>query len=324
MSKTPISLALDRYDRHFPFFDGTLTVPPDLNLNVLQAGETTALRDGGHRHKRMLQDGEFDAAEVSFSSYIMAKARGLPFTAIPAFPRRLFSQTQMYVGAASDITEPRALAGKRVGLQSFQTTLAVLAKGDLAFEHGIDLKSIHWVVRANETIAFEPDGEWKIDYVAADADLGALLADGTIDALFFSRVPTTLETGTVRRLFPDPKAACADFYGRNGFFPIMHVIALKDEVAAANPELPRMLLDLYQQAKMLVASYMDDPGWSQMPWARLAREEQTRLMSGDLWPVGFAANRANIERFIGYSHDQGLIDRRLSPDALFHASVLDT
>ncbi|MDA0653636.1 MAG: ABC transporter substrate-binding protein [Proteobacteria bacterium] len=324
MSQTPISLALDRYDRHFPFFDGTLTVPPDLNLNVFQAGETTALRDGGHRHKRMLQDGEFDAAEVSFSSYVMAKARGLPFTAIPAFPRRLFSQTQMYVGAASDITEPQALAGKRVGLQSFQTTLAVLAKGDLAFEYGIDLKSIHWVVRANETIAFEPSSEWKIDYVAADADLGALLADGAIDALFFSRVPTTLETGAVRRLFPDPKAACADFYGRNGYFPIMHVIALKDEIAAANPGLPRALLDLYQQAKKLVASYMDDPGWSQMPWARLAREEQNRLMSGDLWPVGFAANRANIERFIGYSHDQGLIDRRLSPDALFHASVLET
>jgi 4,5-dihydroxyphthalate decarboxylase len=324
MSPIPLSLALDRYDRHFPFFDGTLSVPATLSLSVFQAGEMTALRNGGHRHKRMLQDGEFDAAEVSFSSFIMAKARGLPFTAIPAFPRRLFSQTQMYVPYSSDITEPRSLAGKRVGLQSFQTTLAVLAKGDLAFEYGVDLKSIHWVVRAGETIAFEPGEEWKIDYVAADADLGALLADGTIDALFFSRVPSNLETGAVRRLFPDPKAACADFYGRNGFFPIMHVIALKDEVIAANPELPRTLLDLYQQAKALVATYMDDPGWSHLPWARMAREEQNGLLKGDLWPVGYAANRANVERFIGYSHDQGLIDRQLAPEALFHGSVLDS
>jgi len=324
MAPIPISLALDRYDRHFPFFDGTLSVPSDLTLRVLQAGETTALRDGGHRHKRMLRDGEFDAAEVSFSSYVMAKARGLPFTAIPAFPRRLFSQTQMYIAAASDISDPTALAGRRVGLQSFQTTLAVLAKGDLAFEYGIDLKSIHWVVRAGETIAFEPGAGWKIDYVAADADLGALLAGGAIDALFFSRVPSNLESGAVRRLFPDPKAACADFYGRNGFFPIMHVIALKDGIAAANPGLPRALLDLYRQAKALAASYMDDPGWSQLPWARLAREEQNNLLKGDLWPVGFAANRANVERFIGYSHDQGLIDRQLSPDALFHDSVLDS
>jgi 4,5-dihydroxyphthalate decarboxylase len=160
--------------------------------------------------------------------------------------------------------------------------------------------------------------------VAGDADLGALLADGTIDALFFSRVPTNLETGAVRRLFPDPKAACAEFYGRNGFFPIMHVIALKDDVIAANPGLPRALLDLYRQAKVLVETYMDDPGWSQLPWARLAREEQNNLLKGDLWPVGFAANRANVERFIGYSHDQGLIDRHLASAALFHDSVVDS
>ena len=324
MTQTSLSLALDRYDRHFPFFDGTLTVPSELDLRVFQAGETIVLRDGGHRHERMLRDGEFDAAEVSFSSYIMAKARRLPFTAIPAFPRRLFSQTQMYVRTASDITDPRALAGKRVGLQSFQTTLAVLAKGDLAFEYGVDLKSIHWVVRTAETIAFEPGEGWNIDYVATDADLGALLANGAIDALFYSRVPTNLEADAVRRLFPDPKAACAGFYGRNGFFPIMHVIALKDEIVAANPALPRTLLDLYQQAKALVATYMDDPGWSQLPWARMAREEQNNLLKGDLWPVGFAANRGNVERFIGYSHDQDLIDRPLAPEALFHDSVLDT
>jgi len=272
----------------------------------------------------MLQDGAFDAAEVSFSSYVMAKARGLPFTAIPAFPRRLFSQTQMYVAAASDMSEPAALAGRRVGLQSFQTTLAVLAKGDLAYEYGVDLKSIRWVVRANETIPFEPGEGWTVEYVAADADLGALLADGAMDALFFSRVPTNIETGAVRRLFPDPKAACAAFYGRNGFFPIMHVIALKEDLAAANPEVPPILLDLYRQAKALAATYMDDPGWSQMPWAQLGREEQNGLLKGDLWPVGFAANRANVERFIGYSHNQGLIDRRLEPDDLFHPSVLDS
>jgi 4,5-dihydroxyphthalate decarboxylase len=324
MADTHISLALDRYDRHFPFFDGTLQLPTGLTLSVFQAGETSAQRDGAHRHKRMLQDGEFDAAEVSFSSFVMAKARGLPFTAIPAFPRRLFSQTQMYVPTASDITEPQELLGKRIGLQSFQTTLAVLAKGDLAHEYGVDLKSIRWVVRANETIAFEPGKGWQIEYVAGDADLGALLAEGDIDALFFSRVPSSLEDGRARRLFRDPRAACAAFFKTNGFFPIMHVIAIKDAVIAANPDVPVHLLDLYGQAKNLVSTYMDDPGWSQLPWARLAREEQNSLIKGDLWPVGFAANRANIERFIGYSFAQGLIDRQLAPEDLFDPSVCDS
>ncbi len=322
--KTDISFAIDRYDRHFPFFDGTLDIPSSFNLTVFQAGETSAQRDGAHRHKRMLQDGEFDAAEVSFSSFIMAKARGLPFTAIPAFPRRLFSQTQMYVATESSITEPGALAGKRIGLQSFQTTLAVLAKGDLAHEYGVDLKSVTWVTRANETVAFEPKPGWNIEYVAADADLGVMLADGDIDALFFSRAPSTLETGAARRLFPDPKAACAEFFGRNRFFPIMHVIALKDEVIAAHTDLPQQLLDLYGQAKSIAETYMDDPGWSQLSWARMAREEQAKLIGADAWPAGLAANHANIERFIGYSFAQELIDRRLDPEELFHNSVLQS
>ena len=123
-----------------------------------------------------------------------------------------------------------------------------------------------------------PNPAGNIDYVAADADLGVMLAEGDIDALFFSRAPSTLETGAARRLFPDPKAACAEFFGRNKFFPIMHVIALKDEVIAANPELPQQMLDLYGQAKSIAATYMDDPGWSQLSWARMAREEQAKLL----------------------------------------------
>lgn len=95
-----ISVALDRYDRHMPFFDGTVALPAGLKeLNVLQVGQHGALRDGSDRHERMLRDGEFDAAETSLASYIVARSRGLPFTAIPVFPRRLFSQGQIFVHA---------------------------------------------------------------------------------------------------------------------------------------------------------------------------------------------------------------------------------
>lgn len=318
------TLALDRYDRHFPFFDGTLNMSAGIDLTVLQAGETNPERDGAHRHKRMLGGNEFDAAEVSFSSYLMATARGMDFTAIPAFPRRLFSQTQMYVRTESDIEHPSQLAGKKIGLQSFQTTLAVLAKGDLSHEYGVDLRGVHWVARANETVAFDPPEGWTIESVAADADLGVMLAEGALDALFLSRVPGTLGDGGVRRLFRDPRAACAEFYGRNGFFPIMHVIAIANDAVGRNPDLPRILLDLYEQANALSAQYMDDPGWSRQPWARLAREEQEAALTGDLWPTGVAANAANIERFAGYSHDQGLTDRVLTAADLFHSSVLDS
>lgn len=96
----------------------------------------------------MLKGLEFDAAEVSLSSFVMAKARGLQVSGIPVFPRRLFNQTQIYVHEKTGLRDPSQPSGKRVGLQSFQTTLAVLAKGDAANEYGVDLQSINWVVRS--------------------------------------------------------------------------------------------------------------------------------------------------------------------------------
>lgn len=317
-----VILALDRYDRHLPFFDGTLRVPAGITLDVRQAGEAGTLRDGAHRHRRMLAEGEFDAAEVSLSSYVMAHARGLPFTAIPAFPRRLFSQTQIYVNQRAGIQRPRDLAGRRIGLQSFQTTLAVLAKGDVAHEYGVDLKSVNWVVRADETIPFEPGPGWSLDYVPADADLGEMLAEGTIDALFLSRVPATLGDRGVRRLFDDPRAECAAFFHRNGYFPIMHVVAIRHDAVARLPDLPQILLDLFRDAKTLADGFRDDPGWSQLAFGRLAMEDQQAALGADPWPIGFAANRACLERFVGYSHDQGLIDVKPDPAALFHPSVV--
>ena len=44
----------------------------------------------------------------------------------------------------------------------------------------------------------------------------------------------------------------------------------------------------------------------------------------DPWPIGFKTNRANIEQFIKYSHDQGLISERYAPERLFVESTLDT
>ena len=69
-------MALSLYDRHIPFFDGTVEVR-DVDLQVLAVGEANSLRDGGRRHHRMLIDLEFDACEVSLSSYVMAKSQGL-------------------------------------------------------------------------------------------------------------------------------------------------------------------------------------------------------------------------------------------------------
>jgi 4,5-dihydroxyphthalate decarboxylase len=79
----------------------------------LEVGESIPLRHGAERHARMLQKGEFDICEVSLSSYLMAKSRGMPFTAVPVFPRRLFSQSQIWVSTDAGIGSPKDLVGRK-------------------------------------------------------------------------------------------------------------------------------------------------------------------------------------------------------------------
>ena len=89
------TMALERYDRHVPFFTGAVEMPPGIEIAPLEVGIDHDHRDGRNRHERMIRDREFDICELSFSSYIMAIDRGADFTATPVFPRRLFSQNHI-------------------------------------------------------------------------------------------------------------------------------------------------------------------------------------------------------------------------------------
>jgi 4,5-dihydroxyphthalate decarboxylase len=251
----------------------------------------------------------------------------LPFTAIPVFPRRLFSQGQIYVNADAGIRTPADLQGRTIGLQSFQTTLAVLAKGDLAADHGVDLRSIKWRVHHLDTLATDGAIGFDIETLGEGTDLASALAQGQIDALFFSRTPQAKSgpQDKIRRLFADPRAAEEDYVRKHGYWPIMHIVALKEDSVAANPGLPRQLMDAFADANRIAAGYLSDPNWSQIMWAKYALDSERTTFGGkSFWAMGVAANRANVECFLGYALDQGLIGRALTVDDLFHLSVLDT
>ena len=319
MKRLRLTIALSLYDRHIPFFDGTLTLPKSLELNVLQAGQSTPLRDGINRHERMIQNKEFDVCELSLSSYIMAKNRNMPFTAIPVFPRRLFSQSQMYVNVASGIHSPQDLVGRKVGLSSFQTTLSVLAKGDLKKEYGVPWEKIKWYVSKEEAVSFLPKEGTFLQKIGEGKKIGKMLEEGEIDALFMPHPPKSVLQGStqVRRLFADPRQEELKYYRKNKFYPIMHIIALKQEWVEREPWIVRTVMDLFEEAKKIYSQYYDDPNWSQLAWGRHFFEEQRNLFGEDLWPSGIRKNRNNLERFIEYSQDQGLIDKKMEVDQLF-------
>ena len=110
MANLRLTLALSHYDRHIPFFDGSVKAE-GVDLQVLEVGQSNPLKHGQDRHERMLQKSEFDICELSLSSYLIAKSRGMPFAAIPVFPRRLFSLSQMWVNTNAGINSPQELIG---------------------------------------------------------------------------------------------------------------------------------------------------------------------------------------------------------------------
>jgi 4,5-dihydroxyphthalate decarboxylase len=258
----------------------------------------------------------------------MAVARdpNLPIVGIPSFPRRFFSAGQIYVNPAANIRSPEDLTGKRVGVHSFQTTLSVLAKGDLKLEFGVNWEDIDWYCMRGEVVPIDLGDDVSVQVIPADKDIGIMLMEGEIDALISPQPRQSMlaEPHRYRRLFDDPRAEEVRYFKKYGFYPIMHVMTLKRDLAEARPDLPRALMDMCEAAKALAYSYYDDSNYSLLTWSRNALEEQRAALGAEPWTSGFAANKKNLEQFIGYSHDQRLIDAPYPAELLFHESVIET
>jgi 4,5-dihydroxyphthalate decarboxylase len=323
MANLRLTIALSHYDRHIPLFDGSVRAQ-GVDLQVLEVGQSSPLKHGQDRHERMLQKGEFDICELSLSNYLIAKSRGMPFTAIPVFPRRLFSLSQMWVNSSAGIHAPRDLIGRKVGLSTFQTTLSVLAKGDLQSEYDVGWREIDWYISKDEAIPLKPIEGVKMQLLNPGQKIGAMLERGEIDALMMPHPPKEALRGggNIRRLFADPKIEESKYFRKNGYYPIMHVIAFKDEVLAKDASLAASVMAAFDRAKEICIEYYDDPNWSRFVWGRHLFEEERQVFGADPWPHGVKKNRTNLERFISYSLDQQLIDKKLEVKELFAESTL--
>src|SRR6266478_4121988 len=287
MAGLKLTMALSHYDRHIPFFNGSVQVE-GVDLQILEVGQSEPLRHGKDRHERMLQKNEFDICELSLSSYLMAKSRGMPFTAIPVFPRRLFSLSQMWVNTSAGIESPQDLIGKRVGLSTFQTTLSVLAKGDLQSKYNVPWRKIEWIVSKEEAISFKPQEGVHIELVAPGKKIGVMLEQGEISALMVPHPPQQALKGSpkIRRLFADPKQEEIKYFQKNGYYPIMHVVAFKNEALAKNPGLAQNVMAAFDRGREASMDNNDHLNWWGFVWGRRICGEGKRNFGGDPWPHG--------------------------------------
>jgi 4,5-dihydroxyphthalate decarboxylase len=320
MSKLRLTLACWDYDRTRALADGRV-VPEgvDLNFLPLQVEETFF---------RMLRNSEFDVAELSLSSYCVSLLRPDPaFIAIPVFPSRFFRHSCIFVSTSSAVAEPGDLAGKRVGVPEYQMTAPVWIRGILADEYGVDPASATYFTGGEEQpgreekLKLELPPQFKVIPIGPRQTLSAMLADGEIDALYTARTPSTFysRSGDVRRLFPDFVTAEKAYFKRTRVFPIMHVIAIRRAVYESHRWLAQSLQKAFEQAQAITYENlgMTSALTSMLPWQLAAVEEARAELGADWWPYGFRRNRAVLDTFLRYHHDQGLSARRLQPEELF-------
>jgi 4,5-dihydroxyphthalate decarboxylase len=181
-------------------------------------------------------------------------------------------------------------------------------------------------VAKEEAIPFKRHEGVAIKLAPEGRKIGKMLHEGAIDALFVPHPPKEALEGLegVCRLFSDSKKMEIEYYRKNGFYPIMHVVAFKEDILKKHPWAARSIMDAFDKAKHVTRAFYDDPNWSRLAWGRHLFEEERRLFGNDPWANGVKRNRANLERFISYSLDQGLMERPLSIEELFHSSTLDT
>jgi len=308
-----LTLACGDYEITRPLKEGAVK-PDGIDLKVVTA------MDSPTRHWRFLRNREFDMAEVSSSSYIAARDNGLAFRAIPVFPHRRFRHGFVFINTGKGISKPADLVGKKVGVKFFLNSAALWLRGILQHDYGVPFRSIDWFTELDEDIAEARLEGVRITRVPTGRTIVDMLLDGELDAVLHPDLiaPLRERDPRVGRLFPDYKADEAAWFNKTGIFPIMHVLGIRQEIVEKYPWVPVNMFVAFEEAKAVAMKRMENPRIVPLAWYRESWEEQQAILGRDPWEYGLTErNRHNLETLVGYSHEQGLIRRRIPLEELF-------
>ena len=312
-----LTIACGRYDRTQALIDGRVKPEgvDELTYLALRPGET---------FWRMLNHEEFDASEMSLSSYTILRSEGdTRFIAIPVFPSRVFRQNALYVRSDSPLRGPADLKGKRIGVGDYQMTAAVWTRGFLQHEYGVLPRDLTWVIgRPIRTI--EPPRGIRLETLPAGRTLDEMLERGEIDALMTVMIPKTLGK-TIRRLVPDFREVELVYYRKTRIFPIMHTFVLRRAVYEEKPWLAVSLYRAFLKSRDLAQRHLYDTDALSvsLPWL-IDEIERSREIA---WDYSIEGSRPTLEALVQYLDEQTLTRRRMKVEELFAPNVspaLDT
>ena len=326
MVEVPITIACGNYDRTQAIKEGVVKVEGCAVTYLPLYPEEIFFR--AFRYQ------EFDVSEISFSSYIRTVAAGTSdYIGIPAFVSRIFRHSGIYVRSDAGIRTPQDLRGKRIGLPEYQITAVVWMRGLLQHEYGVHPSEIHWRSGGqeqpgrHERTPLKPIPGIDLKPIGDDQTLVDMLKAGELDALFTARAPSSFLAGEphIARLFPDTRAAEIAYYKKTKMFPIMHLIGIRKSLVERYPWLATSVYKAFCDAKAIAMANLHDVNalLVTLPFLEAETRETVAAMGEDFWRYGIQENMREIEALTQYAHEQGLTDRKVGVEELFHRSTFE-
>ena len=279
-----------------------------------------------------------EVTEIGLHPFMLAYANDdfRAYSLLPVFPLRLFRHKSVFIRTDRGIRGPEDLRGKVIGTSMYASTSLAWLRGIFQHEYGISPKDVEWVIASKDSDARSgktskqeqilPQGV-PIRQVPAGVDESELLVSGEVDALFHAAEPKAFREGNpiIDRLFPDYRRTERAYFAETGIFPIMHAVAVRNDLIDANPWLLESVFDAYSRAKSRAYAYLRNSSWykTTLPWIGQEFEETRELMGDNYWSYGIEPNRKALEALFQYSHEQGLASRRLTIEELFHPTTLE-
>jgi 4,5-dihydroxyphthalate decarboxylase len=256
--------------------------------------------------RRMVRSLEFDVSEMALTTYLTAREHGVAFTALPVFLVRGFHHGAIRYNTRSGIRDPKDLEGRRVGVnRGYTVTTGVWARGILAKEYGVDLGRVTWVLSGDEHVeSYVPPANVE----PANGDLGDLLIRGEIDAV----IGVDVDHPDVAPLIPDPEEAAIRALRERAFYPINHLVVVKDSVLQRYPEVAHAVFDAFTEAKQRYVSQLRDGTATDRVYSRVLQTTGT-----DPLPYGVEPNRPMLEQLMEFALAQRILTRPVDLDALF-------
>ncbi|HET7664583.1 MAG TPA: ABC transporter substrate-binding protein, partial [Mycobacterium sp.] len=250
--------------------------------------------------RRMVRSLEFDVSEMALTTYLAAREHGVAFTALPIFLVRGFHHGAIRYNTRSGIRDPKDIEGRRVGVnRGYTVTTGVWARGILASECGVDLSRVTWVLSGDEHVAsYVPPA--NVEPARPGADLAEMLINGEIDAV----IGVDVDHPNVAPLIPDPEQAAIRALRDRGFYPINHLVVVKNDLLQRYPEVGTAVFDAFDEAKRRYVSKLSDGVVTDPVYSRVLQTTHS-----DPLPYGVEPNRGMLEQLMEFALAQRILTR---------------